>query len=122
MPKADEFSRVFGALKKLMQPLAKRMTVLANTPAKYILEGGYSEAYKKRIWFGGVQQGKAYVSYHLIAVYAFPELLKDLSPKLRARMQGKACFNFTKHDPALFRELGRLTKRSFERFRKEKWV
>jgi hypothetical protein len=31
-------------------------------------------------------------------------------------------FPFTKHDAALFRELGRLTKRSFERFRKENSV
>ena len=30
MRKADEFARVFGALKKLMQPLARRMTVLAR--------------------------------------------------------------------------------------------
>jgi hypothetical protein len=37
-------------------------------------------------------------------------------------MQGKSCFNFTKHDAALFRALGRLTKRSFERFRNKKWV
>jgi len=122
MPKTEEFARVFAALKKLMQPLAKRMTVLVNTPAGFVLEGGYSEQYKKKMWFGGVRRGKAYVSYHLIAVYAFPELLKDLTPKLRARMQGKSCFNFTKYDAALFRELGQLTKRSFERFRKATWV
>ena len=122
MPKADEFLLVFRELKRLIQPLAKKMTVLTDTPGAFILEGGYSEKYKKKMWFGGVRAGKAYVSYHLIAVYAFPDLLKDLSPKLRARMQGKSCFNFTKHDAALFRELGRLTKRGFARFRTEKWV
>ena len=122
MPKADEFARVFTELKKLVKPLAKKMTVIADTPAKFILEGAYSEEYKRKIWFGGVQRGKAYVSFHLIAVYAFPELLKDLSPKLRARMQGKSCFNFTKHDPALFREVARLTRKSFARFRQAKWV
>jgi hypothetical protein len=114
MPKPDEFRRVFTELKKLVKPLAKKMTVIADTPAKFILEG--------KVWFGGVQRGKSYVSYHLIAVYAFPDLLKDLSPKLRARKQGKACFNFKKRDPALFRELGRLTKRGFARFRQAKWV
>ena len=122
MPKGEEFTRVFTELKKLAKPLARRMTVIADTPAKFILEGAYSEQYKRKIWFGGVQRGKAYVSYHLIAVYAFPELLKGLSPKLRARMQGKSCFNFTKHDPALFREVGRLTKRAFARFRQAKWA
>ena len=117
-----EFPRVFTELKKLFRPFAKRFKVIANTPAQYYLEGGYSEKYKKPMWFGGVRRGKAYVSFHLIAVYAFPGLLRGVSPRLRARMQGKSCFNFTTHDPALFRELGRLTKRSFERFRKEKWV
>ena len=114
MAKSDEFAAVFKALKKLMQPLAKHMTVLKDKPTDFILEG--------KMWFGGVRRGKAYVSYHLIAVYAFPELVKDLSPKLRARMQGKSCFNFTTYDAALFRELGRLTKRGFARFRKEKWA
>lgn len=122
MPKDEEFARVFSALKKLVQPLAKQMTVLIDKPAAFILEGSYVEQYKRKMWFGGVRRGKAYVSYHLIAVYAFPELMKDISPRLRARMQGKSCFNFTKHDPALFRELGRLTKRSVARFRKEKWL
>jgi len=117
-----EFPRVFTELKKLFGPFARRFKVIANTPAKYYLEGAYSEKYKRTIWFGGVQQGKAYVSFHLIGVYAFPALLKDVSPKLRARMQGKACFNFTKVDPSLFRELGRLAKQSFARFKKEKWV
>ena len=122
MSKAEEFTRVFNELKKLVQPLGKRMTVLIDKPAAFILEGGYVEQYQRKMWFGGVRRGKAYVSYHLIAVYAFPELMKDVSPKLRARMQGKSCFNFTKHDPGLFRELKRLTQKSFARFRKAKWV
>lgn len=117
-----EFPRVFSELKKLFRPFARRLKVIAHTPGRYYLEGAYSEKYKKPMWFGGVQRGKAYVSFHLIAVYAFPGLLKGLSPKLRARMQGKSCFNFTKVDPPLFRELGRLAQKSFQRFRKEKWV
>lgn len=122
MPRRDELAPVFAKLKQLVRPLAKRLRVIADTSTKYTLEGGYSEQYKKRIWFGGVQRGKAYVSYHLIAVYAFPELLKGVSPKLRARMQGKSCFNFRKVDPSLFRELGKLTRKSLQRFKKEKWV
>jgi hypothetical protein len=117
-----EFPRVFTELKKLFRPFARRFKVIANTPATYYLEGAYSEKHKRAIWFGGVQQGKAYVSFHLIGVYAFPGLLKGASPKLRARMQGRACFNFTMVDPPLFRELGRLAKESFHRFKKEKWV
>jgi hypothetical protein len=41
-----------------------------------------------------VRKGKSYVSFHLIPVYMFPDLLKGLSPALEKRMQGKSCFNF----------------------------
>ena len=117
-----EFPRVFTELKKLFRPFARRFKVIANTPAKYSLEGAYSATHKRTIWFGGEQRGKAYVSFHLNGVYAFPGLLKTVSPRLRARMQGKACFNFTKVDPPLFRELGRLAKKSFQKFKREQWV
>ncbi len=64
-----------------------------------------------------VQIGKDYVSFHHMSVYARPDLLKDISMKLRARMQGKSCFNFTAFDKALFAELEDLTVRGFDAFR-----
>lgn len=64
-----------------------------------------------------VQVGKAYVSFHHMSVYARPELLKGVSKELRARMQGKSCFNFKTVDPALFAELEDLTVRGFAAFR-----
>ena len=36
-------------------------------------------------------------------VYGLPELLADISPELRRRMQGKACFNFTRVDERALR-------------------
>ena len=59
-----------------------------------------------------VQVGKAYVSYHLMGVYAQPRLLERCSKELRARMQGKSCFNFKTVDEELFAELGRLTSQT----------
>jgi hypothetical protein len=73
----------------------------------------------KDVWFGGVRMGKAYVSYHLMAVYAFPDLLDAASPDLKKRMQGKSCFNFRAPDPKLFKELDRLTENGYRRFKKE---
>ena len=64
--------------------------------------------------------GINYVSYYLMPVYIFPDLLSNLSPALKKRMQGKSCFNFTKIDEALFAELDRLTKRCIERSRAER--
>ena len=53
-------------------------------------------------------------------VYAFPGLLKGMSPELKRRMQGKSCFNFTAMDEQLFGELSRLTDAGFQKFRAEK--
>ena len=65
---------------------------------------------KRRPW---VKVGKNYVSYHFMPVYTFPKLREGMSEKLRARMQGKACFNFKAADDALFEELRELTVRGF---------
>jgi hypothetical protein len=41
---------------------------------------------------------------------------KSLTPALRKRMQGKACFNFTTVDEELFEELRQLTAAGAEGF------
>jgi hypothetical protein len=67
-------------------------------------------------FFAGVRQGKRYVSFHLLPIYALPDLVANISPELRKRMQGKSCFNFTTIDEGLMGELEALTKRSFAHF------
>jgi hypothetical protein len=68
-------------------------------------------------YVAGTRLGKSYVSYYLMPVYATPALVETLSPELRKRMQGKACFNFTKVDESLFAELEELTARSIPGYR-----
>jgi hypothetical protein len=48
----------------------------------------------------------------------FPKLLDSRSDKLKARMQGKSCFNFKVVDEALFKELEALTAEGLARCRK----
>ncbi|WP_206352336.1 hypothetical protein [Tautonia rosea] len=55
-------------------------------------------------------------------VYLTPSLLESLSPRLKARMQGKSCFNFASVDPPLFQELSDLTKRGFESYKDQGFV
>lgn len=74
------------------------------------------------VWFGGVQLRKKYVSYHLMPVYVFPELLGGASAGLKKRMQGKSCFNFRRVDEQLFQELARLTEEGHRRFREAKLI
>jgi len=64
-----------------------------------------------------VSMGKAYVSYHLMGVDGNSKLADAMSAKLKARMQGKTCFNFAVADDELFTELDRLTAASIAAFR-----
>ena len=45
-----------------------------------------------------------------------------MSPALKKRMQGKACFNFTTIDEACFAELGRLTAAGLKVFKSGKFL
>lgn len=76
----------------------------------------------KRLWFGGVQVKKHYVSYHLMPVYVNPQLLAGISPALKKRMQGKSCFNFKAVDATLFGELERLTGSALVDYRASGYV
>src|SRR4029078_10654943 len=68
-------------------------------------------------YVAGTRFGKSYVSFYLMPVYATPDLVESMSPELRKRMQGKACFNFTKVDAPLLAELDDLTASSIPAFR-----
>jgi hypothetical protein len=71
------------------------------------------------MFFGAVRAGKAYVSFHLMPLYWEPSLAKGISPALKKRMQGKSCFNFTSYDPALVRQLAKLTAAGLALYRRK---
>ncbi len=119
MPGINDFPVVFEELKKILKPYASKLTVTADTSEAYSLDGPYSEKWKRTLFFGSAQIKKNYVSFYLMPVYMFPNLLENISPELKKHMQGKSCFNFKKVEPDLFKELTNLTKKSFERFTKE---
>jgi hypothetical protein len=119
MPAQNEFPVVFEQLKNILKPYAKNLTVKHDTPDNYYLDGPYSEKWKKEIFFAAAQIKKNYVSYHLMPLYMYPDLLKDISPELKKRMQGKSCFNFKKVEPELFEELKALTRKGAEKFKQE---
>jgi hypothetical protein len=74
---------------------------------------------RQPLFFGSVKAQKNYVSFYLMPVYVFPDLLDNASPELKKRMQGKSCFNFKAANPALFSEIADLTKNGFERYQEE---
>ena len=91
-----------------------------DTPEAYSLAIAGREQ-KASGFVAGIRAGKRYVSYYLMPVYAWPDLLDGVSPPLRRRMQGKACFNFTTVDEPLLEELRTLTERGIARYRSAGW-
>lgn len=113
----NNFQEVFTALRAILQRHAGKLVVTEDTPSCFRLEGGTHPARKKPFPVAWIAIEKAYVSFHHMGVYARPDLLKGVSKELKARMQGKSCFNFRHTDPALFAELEDLTVRAFEAVR-----
>jgi hypothetical protein len=123
-PSKPAFAETHKQLRKILTKHAKGpLKATRDAQGADVLMGPPSERTRgKELWFGAVRTGKAYVSYHLIGVYAFPDLLKDASPELKKRMQGKACFNFRAPHPKLFKELDRLTADSYRRLKQEGYI
>ena len=115
-----DFGAVFAGLKKILERYADSLFVKFDKPGNYYLESVSASWKGNRLFFGAAQIKKNYVSFYLMAVYAFPELLKGISPELKRRMQGKSCFNFTATEEKLFGELSKLTGAGFQKYRAEK--
>lgn len=121
MPARTDFPIVFEHLKKILKPYAPKLTLKMDNQNVFYLDGPYSEKWKKNLFFGSAQVKKNYVSFYLMPVYMYPDLLQGISPALKKHMQGKSCFNFKTVEKSLFEELSQLTKQGFERFMKEEY-
>lgn len=112
---ARDFSEVDRRLRQILDPRRSRFAVTKDGPAGLSIEIPGLEG-KPWGYIAGVRPGKRYVSFYLMSAYSSPELMATKPPELRRRMQGKACFNFTKVDEPLFAELARLTEAGLEPF------
>jgi hypothetical protein len=111
MGKTTTFDETFRTLRGILAAYDKELLVQVDKPGDYQLASRTMHDRAGRpLFVAAVQVKKNYVSYHLMPVYALPDLLKGMSPGLKKRMQGKACFNFTTIDPEHTRELTALTK------------
>lgn len=124
MPATADFQSVFAALRAILEPHTRTLAVSDDTPTRYCLEAPVGPATLKA-WGGKAKRptipvawteiGKSYVSFHLMGLSAVQDAMSDA---LKARLQGKTCFNFSKTDPALFAELETLTSKAIAAFRK----
>jgi hypothetical protein len=113
-----EFTPIFVKLKAILTPYAKKMKVVKDDAQWYYLDTNSIGANKKPIGFAAVRIGQNYVSFYLMPIYMNLKLQATISPELKKRQQGKACFNFAEVDGKLFAELKSLTKAGAECFKK----
>lgn len=119
MTSQDAFLATFDALQQIMAPFERDLTLDTREQGDDSLTAPLSEIYRKGLWFGGVRIKKNDVSYHVMPVYVFPDLLEGMSGDLKKRMQGKSCFVFKRVVAPLLEELATLDKAGFERYRAE---
>jgi hypothetical protein len=113
---------VFNELREILVPYAASLEVTKDGDTELYLNTRHVMKNKQPLFFAAVQIKKAYVSFHLMPVYLQPELLETISAELKARMQGKSCFNFKAIDPVLLGELTALTKAGYESYREQGYV
>lgn len=114
-----QFDLAFAELRSIMLDVAGELVIVRDEPGDLYIDTGHVMKNKKPLFFGAVNIRKRYVAYHLMPVYVCPDLLENVSASLRSRMQGKSCFNFTRTDPVLNKELAQLTKAGYHFYRRE---
>jgi len=118
----QDLAPVYSELRKIMAPYAAKLDAKRDDESELYVDTKHIQKNKKPLFFGAVQIKKSYVSFHLMPVYTKPELLESVSPELKARMQGKSCFNFAASEPKLFKELATLTKASYASYMEQGYV
>jgi hypothetical protein len=108
----------------MLAKYAKYLSVKMDTPRNYVLASRSASPFPQHkgqpLDFAYIRIGKAYVSFHLMALYLAPI---PMSPALKKRMHGKTCFNFESVPaPALLDDLKRLTEAGFNQWRKNRWL
>lgn len=119
MARDDAFEESFRRLRAILQRHAARLVVTKDEPALYYLDTAHVMKNRKPLFFGSVQIRKRYVSFHLMPVYVFPDLLGPVPRDLLKRMQGKSCFNFNAIADDHVTALERLTAAGLARYKSE---
>ena len=116
------FDDVFAGLKSVLAPYAGKLDTKKDDAAELYIDTWHIQKNKKPLFFGAVQVKKSYVSFHLMPVYVDPGLLEAVSAELKARMQGKSCFNFSSIDKPLLKELKALAEAGFQSYKQQGFV
>jgi hypothetical protein len=112
----NDFRPIFQSLSAILRPYAERMTVAKDTLEVFSLNMRLPQPGGQPLFFAAAYLKTGDVSFYLMPVYCYPDLLDTISPALRAQHRGKSRFAFVRPDPELFQELRRLTAAAADRF------
>jgi len=113
---------VFKELNQILQIFSKALDCKFDTPDNVYLDTMYIMDNKKPLFFGAAQIKKSYVSFHLMPIYVYPDLLNSVTVDLKKRMQGKSGFNFKTAGKVLFNDLHDLTLACFQYYKEEGFI
>jgi hypothetical protein len=114
--KTNQFDAVYSRLSEMLLRHKNKLSLAIEKPGEFWMAVTGATYRGKPLVFAGVRMGKNYVSYHLMSVYMRKV---EMSPELKKRLQGKACFNFSTVDEKLFGELDKLTASGLKDYRPE---
>jgi hypothetical protein len=114
--KTNQFDAVYSRLSEMLLRHKNKLSLAIEKPGEFWMAVTGATYRGKPLVFAGVRMGKNYVSYHLMSVYMRKV---EMSPELKKRLQGKACFNFSAVDEKLFGELDELTASGLKDYRPE---
>ena len=113
---------IFTQLRKILQTYEPQLIKVSDIENNYYLYTPFVNRYKKEVLFGAVKMNKMHVSYYLMPVYYFPELIAIASDALKLKLNEETCFNFDQFEIELFDELSDLTHIGYEKYRFEKFL
>lgn len=104
---------IFNALVKVLSKYRSGLQIIHDKPDNFYTHTSSIPDSPNGTFFGAVQIKKSYVAFHLMPVYYHQDLLDNISPELRQKMQGKSCFNFNQLDKKLVTDLEKLTEAAY---------
>lgn len=110
---------IFGRLVNILAPYREQLVTVQDDNVQVYLDTPHRMAKDKPLGFGGIAKRSKYVSFYLMPVYLFPDLMRGLSSDLEETMRGRSSFSLTEVNEGLFEELEQLTERGFRRFEEE---
>jgi hypothetical protein len=118
----SDLADVFAELRAVLERHASALVVVCDEADDVQLATAKAGPSGTPMPFGAVQAAAEHVSFQLMPVYSHPDLLDDVSDPLRARLQGKARFEFTPATitPELVAELSALVDAGLARYRADR--